>query len=70
MIVTRIKNKFTPILARLPFNQQHECNFCNSKIRYFLPFGGGWKNQSHLSGNCLIRLKNVNIKYFLQTNEH
>jgi hypothetical protein len=20
-----------------------------------------WKNQSHLSGNCLIRLKNVNI---------
>lgn len=55
MIITRIKNKVAPIMARLPFNQQHECNFCNSKIRYFLPFGGGWKNQPQLmvTLNCI-----------------
>ena len=48
MILTRIKNKVNTVLATLPFAQRHECNFCTSKIRNFLPYLGGWKNQPAL----------------------
>lgn len=48
MIVARIKTKINMLMARLPFFQRHECNFCSSKIQNFLPYRGGWKNQPAL----------------------
>lgn len=48
MIGISIKNKLEIILAKLPFATRHECNFCGSKIRNFLSYRGGWKNQPQL----------------------
>lgn len=48
MIVIRIKNKIEATLAKLPFASRHECNFCSSKVRKFLSYRGGWKNQPKL----------------------
>lgn len=48
MIGISLKNKLETILARLPFATRHECNFCGSKIRNFLSYRGGWKNQPQL----------------------
>lgn len=48
MLLTRIKSKFNTILVTLPFATRHECNFCASKVRNFLSYRGGWKNQPQL----------------------
>lgn len=57
MILTRIKTKFNTVLAALPFAQRHECNFCSSKIRNFLPYLGGWKNQPKNHITILLKSK-------------
>lgn len=43
-----MRNKLSILLAKLPFFRHHQCNFCHSNIYYFIPFNGGWKNQSKL----------------------
>lgn len=62
MILRRIKTKFDTVLATLPFAQHHECNFCSSKIRNFLPYLGGWKNQPALM--VLLHFTGSDVDHF------